>query len=345
MRVRSSAFRRSVQPPEGGTPNSPLYAPETRSKIGWAHVAGLILFLLISLPWPIYIIRNVPGALDLWRHEALGDPSDLRNVRPWWHYAANLPLIAAPWSVLLAVGMAMPILNQRRRDHRLLWPTLWLCGATLVFTFVPMKKNAYLLPEMPAIILLASVALVRAWQRWTSERDRLAGLLLAGHALVAMCAALGLAGAVLKTSPLMLAASALAVAGLLRFMGPFHRGIAFGLILRSALVFALAVHILVTRIMPAREARRSPAGFAMEVRRLAGDQPVYLVGWTGEEVLYYLGGVVPRLDRSSVLNESFHGYVIAGFKDVDVIKMGRAAQELASTPHPSPRDRTYFLKL
>jgi 4-amino-4-deoxy-L-arabinose transferase-like glycosyltransferase len=67
----------------------------------------------------------------------------------------NLPVIAAPWSLLTGIGA---VLSWQTRHVRLRWPLVWLCLTVLIFSVPGQKKNAYLLPETVAITLLGAAA-------------------------------------------------------------------------------------------------------------------------------------------------------------------------------------------
>src|SRR6185503_10699342 len=123
-----------------------------------AHLAGVILLLALTLPWPLAVMRQVPGALALWRYESVGELAEnTRNAVPWWGYLPKLPYLALPWTPLWAAAIAYVVSRVRgatpatkRRRRRLLFPLAWYVAAVVFFSFVNLKKDAYLLPVMPA---------------------------------------------------------------------------------------------------------------------------------------------------------------------------------------------------
>jgi 4-amino-4-deoxy-L-arabinose transferase-like glycosyltransferase len=71
------------------------------------HAAGVLLMLAIALPWPIYVWRHVPHAIELWRYESVGEMSDnTENARPWHFYLPQLFFLALPWTAVGVVGIA-----------------------------------------------------------------------------------------------------------------------------------------------------------------------------------------------------------------------------------------------
>lgn len=119
------------------------------------HGLGIGVAVLLGLAWPVTVALNVENAWSLWIHEIGGQASGARNPAPFYHYMVNLPVIAAPWSILTGVGAVMAL---QRRHARLRWPLLWLGLTVLIFTVPGQKKNAYLLPEAVAITLLGAAA-------------------------------------------------------------------------------------------------------------------------------------------------------------------------------------------
>jgi hypothetical protein len=128
------------------------------------HLLGIAIFAAITLPWPLYVLRHIPNAKDVWWYESAGEiAGNEENTRPWWFYLPQLFLISLPWTPLLF--LALP----RRRVGRTFlsaltrpsaFPLLWYALAILAFSIVQQKKNAYLLPAAPAQTLLIAQGLV-----------------------------------------------------------------------------------------------------------------------------------------------------------------------------------------
>ena len=140
------------------------------------HAAGVALLLAVALPWPLAVWRSVPHALELWRYESVGELADnRRNAAPFWVYLPKLPYLALPWTPLWAAALANTIARWRRSaDRRALFPLAWYGLTVIFFSFVNLKKDAYLLPVMPAQALLLAQfardtlawARKRHWPRW-----------------------------------------------------------------------------------------------------------------------------------------------------------------------------------
>lgn len=124
----------------------------------WVHAAGVLLALLVALPWYGYVLANVPHAVEIWRFESVGEMTDnLRNARPWWFYQPLVFQVALPWTLAWVVGMAWGLFEGRWKRAA---PAIWWGLIILFFSLVHMKKGAYLLPGMPAQTLVIAVGLV-----------------------------------------------------------------------------------------------------------------------------------------------------------------------------------------
>lgn len=128
----------------------------------WPHVLGVIVLLLIALPWPIMVLSSIPNAVQLWRYESIGEITDnTENARPFWFYLPNLVLISVPWTAAAVVGLIVAV-RRRRIDLRRLFPIFWFGATVVFFSFVHLKKNPYLLPTMPALTLIIADGLYAA---------------------------------------------------------------------------------------------------------------------------------------------------------------------------------------
>ena len=77
------------------------------------HYVGIALMLLIALPWPAYVMRHIPHAIDQWRYESVGELADnTENARPWFFYIEQLPYLPLPWTLIWLVGCIIPFVRR-----------------------------------------------------------------------------------------------------------------------------------------------------------------------------------------------------------------------------------------
>jgi 4-amino-4-deoxy-L-arabinose transferase-like glycosyltransferase len=173
---------------------------------GWAHAAGAAVFLVISLPWPAYVLSRLPEAAELWRYETGGIGGiKTRHAAPALYYVPRLLEMSLPWTPVWILGVAVTLLRWRRRgggrgggsasvavvlrprDRRGLFPLIWCATVIVFFSFVRQKKLAYLLPVMPAVCVTVAVglrALLAAIRRRAGRRHPWADWLRAAQAVL-----------------------------------------------------------------------------------------------------------------------------------------------------------------
>ena|GEM_PF-1264545 len=89
------------------------------------HYAGIAVMLLIALPWPAYVMRHIPHAIDQWRYESVGELADnTENARPWFFYMEQLPYLPLPWTVIWLVGCIIPFVRHLGEARRSFPPSV-----------------------------------------------------------------------------------------------------------------------------------------------------------------------------------------------------------------------------
>lgn len=134
----------------------------------YAWLPGWLLFGLILAAWPLASIWREPAAADVWRYDLggrlTGDYTEINQ--PWWYYAANLPWMAAPWTLVIPFGLAATwpaVKTARGSPERFLWA--WAALVPVVFSIPGGKHHHYLLHALApwAILSALGVAQLRAW--------------------------------------------------------------------------------------------------------------------------------------------------------------------------------------
>jgi 4-amino-4-deoxy-L-arabinose transferase-like glycosyltransferase len=176
------------------------------------HLIGLAILLLITLPWPLYVLATLPDARPIWVAESVGKlTEELEPGRPALYYLPLLFQLPLPWTPLWMTALALPFLRRRGRPFRIHpsafsispLPLLWLLAITLIFSLAHMKKAAYLLPAMPAFALMTAQAIttLTALARRHGPRSP-AAVLLGAQTLIPLGFAVALPFLIPKTEPL-----------------------------------------------------------------------------------------------------------------------------------------------
>src|SRR5207248_1479425 len=102
----------------------------------WLHLLGIAIFVAIVLPWPLYVLRHIPNAKDVWWYESAGEiAGNEENTRPWWFYLPQIFLITLPWTPLIFIAL-LRLRTQHSGLRTSLFPLLWYLITILAFSLV-----------------------------------------------------------------------------------------------------------------------------------------------------------------------------------------------------------------
>lgn len=147
--------------------------PPRRSRLLPAGV-GLLLVLIIALPWPLYMMTKMKGLVPGWIDEVrLAQEAQFeRRMGGWVSYFAIVPLML-PWAVWFVGGLwvaggewirdrqrrVAPTFASARFARRLLF--VWFVVPLAVMWFFPERRDRYLLPLLGPAAVLAGWFLLR----------------------------------------------------------------------------------------------------------------------------------------------------------------------------------------
>jgi 4-amino-4-deoxy-L-arabinose transferase-like glycosyltransferase len=162
----------------------------------WVLVVGLIIFLVILLPWPLAIAHKLNWDLTLWKREFvdrfLGDY--VPGHKAFYYYLLKMFMFISPWVAFLPMALAAPFFrawNKKRPVMQFLW--LWFVVDLVFITITGGKRQHYILPLMPAMailigILIEDMAFVQKAYTQKYARDVLRGHIVV---IIAICFAGG----------------------------------------------------------------------------------------------------------------------------------------------------------
>jgi hypothetical protein len=154
--------------------------------IAWTHqwrkilrlpwVSGVLLFVLIALPWFVLAEREHPGMLDyMFGKHQFGrfNATTFNNARPAWFYLLAIVVLFFPWVFFAAIDgwqrlrhirqTQLPAKNQHARWVALCW--IWVIAILVFFSIPNSKLIGYALPVMPPLALLAAWGWQSFWQQ------------------------------------------------------------------------------------------------------------------------------------------------------------------------------------
>lgn len=281
----------------GTTQGAPLPA---RTWIA-AGIAFLLPIAAWLIPVTLTVVRSGDAEHAAYLHNILLQQTVNRYVAPSGHLAslAYLPgVIVLEW---LPLSLALPWLlpawwrRLRRRDLRLLLPLGWAALVVLFFSLSPGKRDVYILPVLPMVVLAAAPLLPALLRRKALQRALLAcSCLLTGALLFAGLAGLG---GWLDLPANLGTSHAGGIWGLLAAMGAAGLAIAILAGRRRAAwgwIGALgSIWLLLGWVgYPLMDADRSGRAIMEQARQLAGPQvSLGLVGWREQHLLQAVGPV------------------------------------------------------
>lgn len=130
---------------------APLPWRRVASGIGLGLLVAIGLLALWLVPAAIFGGAEYREAI-FWHQSAGRLATSFAHAKPWWFYLALLPLLAFPlfWG-------AVPLRSWKARgDRGLRLCLIWFSGALILFSLTSGKQIHYLVPELPALALLAA---------------------------------------------------------------------------------------------------------------------------------------------------------------------------------------------
>lgn len=120
---------------------------------GLALATGLGLVALWLIPAILTGGTEYRDAI-LWTQSAGRISGSLAHARPWWFFLALLPVLLFPLVALPQLWRAA--LRADWHDAGLRLCAIWALGALVLFSIVSGKQVHYLIPELPAVALIAA---------------------------------------------------------------------------------------------------------------------------------------------------------------------------------------------
>lgn len=268
-------------------------------------IPGILIFLGIVLPWPIYIYRHVDHVMDLWRLEFFarytGDMSE--SPEPFWYFIPMVFLLALPYCLSIPEAVASPFLRSYQPNRRALaFAWTWFMVHFIVVSGGSYKRSHYLASCMPAIALLLGPTLDRLFFAARSLSRRAVAGIAIGFALVAILG--GVAGAIVLRQEMpalawtgagVIAVAALGIAAACHFFFHGRRKASFlSLVAMSGAVF-VAAWIGVGRTGWLDYKPREMARVIRDAGITTAERITWAVGRPDPRLAWHLGRPIPPL--------------------------------------------------
>jgi len=172
-----------------------LFTKRWRDALRLLHPAAIAAFCVTALPWYILCARRNPDFFRIFIIEHNFKrylTPEFQHIQPFWFYLPVLFVALYPW-----VGMTISAFTsvfRRKIGTQLDNPATYvLCWALLPIIFFSLSKSklpGYILPAIPALVLLSAVAVARALR--ADKAPLRPGLVVAALTPVAALAVIGL---------------------------------------------------------------------------------------------------------------------------------------------------------
>lgn len=148
-----------------------------------AIAAGILLALLIALPWTIYVLVKQPGRVAEWYNEvSLGTEARFeRRVGVYFTYFAFV-LWVVPWSMWLLAGLRRVLARDERqaiggdKSRIAMWLiAAWVLVPLFVMWFFPERRERYVLPLIGPTAVLCGWGLLGYLRGLAGRSDRSVG--------------------------------------------------------------------------------------------------------------------------------------------------------------------------
>lgn len=138
----------------------------------WPLLLAVVVCVAVSGWWYVYVYLFHSQEAQY----VLGKESGSwvnRNVRPWWYYSTFF-LETGVWALLTLTALLFPYWQRRvgaKQSSAYLFAFFWMVALVVLLSFLPEKKNRYLLPVLiPAAYSVGFV--LCTWARMFEQRER-----------------------------------------------------------------------------------------------------------------------------------------------------------------------------
>ncbi|NOU59884.1 ArnT family glycosyltransferase [Marinifilum caeruleilacunae] len=131
-----------------------IYKPKKLRQNVKPVVLCLIIFAIISFWWPVYI--SIAHAQEAAAVAKLESGSWInRHVRPFYYYW-NFPIQSGIWTVAIFSSLLVPYaLKNFKAKKEYKFALIWTLSSVILLSFIPEKKDRYLLPVLIPSAMLA----------------------------------------------------------------------------------------------------------------------------------------------------------------------------------------------
>jgi 4-amino-4-deoxy-L-arabinose transferase-like glycosyltransferase len=151
-----------------------LFTRNWRAALRLAHPYGILAFCVVAIPWYAICAHRNPDFIRIFIFQHNFDrylTPVFRHRQPFWFFGPITLVAMLPWTALLWPAIIEGLRRWREKqwqDSPGFFFACWSIFPVLFFSFSQSKLPSYILPAIPALALLCSVASIRSTRRWAA---------------------------------------------------------------------------------------------------------------------------------------------------------------------------------
>jgi 4-amino-4-deoxy-L-arabinose transferase-like glycosyltransferase len=276
-------------------------------------VAGVIIFLIIVLPWPLIIGYRVNWNLVVWKQNfydrLLGNyvPGDY----PFYLYIIYTFAFIAPWIAFVPIALISPFYKIWGKKQKVML-FLWLCFITdLIFlTACGGKRKHYMLPIMPAIAILIGIVLEdmifirEAFTKRFTKNFLVYHMIIIFLFIIAAMAYFTITHSALFAEVLTLGITAIIlIVWILTSFAKNKTTLGSGLIFGGYCLFAICL----ISISAPFDNNNYTKKFALEIsKRVPANDNLVAYNYVSARVIHYFGRIIPVITDKNIIYQHFY---------------------------------------
>jgi len=290
-------------------------------------VIGVLIFLVIVLPWPVAIGHRVNWDLIIWKREFFDRffGSYASGHKPLYYYLYDMFIFIAPWVAFLPMALAAPFYRVWRKKQPIMqfcW--IWFVIDLLFLTISGGKRQHYILPLMPATAILIGIVLNDMVFVRRAYTPNFARNVLRYHVIVIIIAAITGPVLVARLEPQLFAGALLTgimtivLISVLALLFVFRRPVTACIILFSGILALFMITYVV--FDNSFDRNRQPRNFAKKVAQIVPpDSNLIAYRKISKKFVHYSGRVVPILTDKSLLYRHYEkgDWIVATSDNLD----------------------------
>jgi 4-amino-4-deoxy-L-arabinose transferase-like glycosyltransferase len=124
--------------------------------------AGSFIFLVIVVPWLLFIAHRLNWDLTLWKHEYFDRlfGNYARGDYPVYYYLPDMFKYITPWAVFVPIALFTPFYRAwREKRHMMTYLWIWFVADIVFLTIDAGKRQHYVVPLIPSMAILIGIVL------------------------------------------------------------------------------------------------------------------------------------------------------------------------------------------